>query len=175
MKSPFSPETLKVATNNARTFQYLACVTILLTSLVEKIESFDLKSWVTRGTKIWPGIPSKERIFESKWLAASSQYNWKILQLLGIACRILVPPVIQLFRSKWLHFFFQWSALVSPSVRCNILYWLFVTYIVLLYHTFYSEWIQSFSQSIFKAIEICLLHKKISTNENSQSNLLLMR
>ena len=23
--------------------------------------------------------------------------------------RILVPPVIQLFRSKWLHFFFQWT------------------------------------------------------------------
>ena len=37
------------------------------------MESFDLKSWVTGGTKIRPGIPSKWRIFESNWLSISSQ------------------------------------------------------------------------------------------------------
>ena len=31
----------------------------------------------------------------------------RILQLLGIPDQILVPPVTQLFRLKWLHFFFQ--------------------------------------------------------------------
>ena len=38
-----------------------------------------------------------------------SQIDSNILQSLGIPGRILVPPVTQLFKSKWLHFFFQWS------------------------------------------------------------------
>ena len=37
-----------------------------------------------------------------------SQFDSNInLQLLGIPDQILVPPVTQLFTSKWLHFFFQ--------------------------------------------------------------------
>ena len=73
----------------------------------KKWSHFDLKSWVHGGTKFRPRIPSNWRIFESKWLSISNQYDWNILQLLGIPGRILVPPVTQLFRSKWLHFFFQ--------------------------------------------------------------------
>ena len=46
---------------------------------------------------------------ESIWLSISSQFDSNILKLLEIPCRFLVPPVTQLFRSKWLHFFFQWS------------------------------------------------------------------
>ena len=34
---------------------------------------FDLESWVTGGTKIWPGIPNNWRIFESNWLDIESQ------------------------------------------------------------------------------------------------------
>ena len=81
----------------------------------KKWSHFDLKSWVTGGTKIRPGIPSNWRIFESNWLdiesqfwnqlSTSSQFYSNILQLLEIPGRILVPPVTQLFRSKWLHFF----------------------------------------------------------------------
>ena len=44
---------------------------------------------------------------ESVWLSMSSQFDTNILQLVGIPGRILVPPVTQLFRSKWLTFFFQ--------------------------------------------------------------------
>ena len=146
----------------------------------------DLKSWVTSGTKIRPGISSNLRIFESIWLSISSQFyfqyrvnlsfniesiwlsissqfvfqyrvNWtlniesiwlsissqfdsqyrvnltlniesiwlsissqfdsNILQLLGIPGRILVPPVTQLFRSKWFHFFFQWACIHLHYMR----------------------------------------------------------
>ena len=70
---------------------------------------FDLKSWVTCGNKIRPGISRNWRTFESSWLSITSQYDSNILQLLVIAGRILFPQVTQLFRSKWLHFFFQWT------------------------------------------------------------------
>ena len=59
----------------------------------EKWTHFDLKRWVTGGTKIWPGIPSNSRTFESNWLDIDSQFDSNILQLLGIPSRILVPPV----------------------------------------------------------------------------------
>ena len=36
-----------------------------------------------------------------------SQFDSNILQLLGIPGWILVPPVTQVFRSKWLHFSFS--------------------------------------------------------------------
>ena len=83
----------------------------------KKWSHFDLKSWVTGGTKIWTGIPSYWRIFESNWLDTESQFDFNItsqfdsniLQLLGIPGWNLVPPVTQLFRSKWLHFFFECS------------------------------------------------------------------
>ena len=40
----------------------------------KKCSHFDLKSWVTGGTKIWPGISSNWRIFESNWLASDSTF-----------------------------------------------------------------------------------------------------
>ena len=100
----------------------------------KKWSHFDLKSWVTGGTQIRPGIPRNWRIFESNWLdiesqlkklrifesnwldiesqfkiwlSISSQFDWNTFQLLGIPGRILVPQVTQLYRSKWLHFFFR--------------------------------------------------------------------
>ena len=36
---------------------------------------FDLKSWVTDGTKIRSGIPSNWWIFESNWLDIESQFE----------------------------------------------------------------------------------------------------
>ena len=39
----------------------------------KKCSHFDLKSWVTGGTKIRPGIPSNWKIFESNW---PSIYNY---------------------------------------------------------------------------------------------------
>ena len=41
----------------------------------KKWSHFDLKSWVTGGTKIWPGIPNNWRIFESNWLDIESQID----------------------------------------------------------------------------------------------------
>ena len=59
---------------------------------------------------------------ESNWLSIPSQFDSNILQLL----RILVPPVTQLFRSKWLHFFFQcillFFVLVTQYVFCVSIY-----------------------------------------------------
>ena len=166
----------------------------------KKWSHFDLKSWVTGGTKIRPGIPSNWKLFESNWLDIESQidnlnlnngsiwlsisgqfdsqyrvnltlnigsiwlsissqfdsqyrvnltlniesiwlsissqfdsqyrvnltlniesiwllisiqFDSNIFKLLGIPGRILVPLVTQLFRSKWLHFFFQSTSLFS--------------------------------------------------------------
>ena len=95
---------------------------------LKKSSHFDLKIWVTGGTKIRLGIPSVWRIFKSNWLdiwsqidsilrvkltirlSTSSQFDSNILQLIGISGRDFVPPVTQIFRSKWLHFFFLWGS-----------------------------------------------------------------
>ena len=129
----------------------------------KKWNHFDLKSWVSGGTKIRPGIPTNWRIFESTWLDIESQFdpgfrvigeylrqidsqywgkstlniesNWisilsqidsNILQLFTIPGRILVPPVTQLFRSKWLHFFFKngwWLAACSARYSSQLVMW----------------------------------------------------
>ena len=68
---------------------------------------FDLKSWVTGGSKIRSKIPNNWRIFESNWLDIESQFDSNIFKLLGILDRILDPPGTQLFRSKWLNFSFS--------------------------------------------------------------------
>ena len=39
----------------------------------KKFIHFDLKSWVTGGTKAWPGKVGKRRIFDSYWLNIESQ------------------------------------------------------------------------------------------------------
>ena len=50
-------------------------------STLKKWSHFDLKSWVTGETKIWPGIPSDWRIFESNWLDIESKFaNWGFLK-----------------------------------------------------------------------------------------------
>ena len=41
----------------------------------KKWSHFDLKSWVTGGSKIRPGIPTNWRIFESNWLDIESQLS----------------------------------------------------------------------------------------------------
>ena len=76
----------------------------MLCPLKEKLEWF-WQSWDLGGTKIRLGIPNNWRIFEPNWLDIESQFDSNIFQLLWIPGRILVPPVTQLFKSKWLHFF----------------------------------------------------------------------
>ena len=41
----------------------------------KKWSHFDLKSWVTGGTKIRPGIPSNWRMFESNWVDIENQFE----------------------------------------------------------------------------------------------------
>ena len=54
-------------------------------ALKEKWSHFDLKSWVTGGTKIRPGIPSNWRIFELNWLTIESPFElthyWESIQI----------------------------------------------------------------------------------------------
>ena len=92
-------------------------VTASRTLKKKKWNDFDIKSWVTGWTKIQPGIQSNWRIFESIWLSRSSQFYSNILQLLGIPGRILVPPVTQLFRSKWFHFFLQCIVVIRSAMN----------------------------------------------------------
>ena len=75
----------------------------------KKRSQFDLKSRVTGGSEIRPGIPSNWRIFESNCLSISSQFDSNVFQVLGIPGRTLVQLVTQLYRSKWLHYFLQWN------------------------------------------------------------------
>ena len=51
-----------------------------LPALKENIDSFDLKSWVTGGTKIWTRIPSNWRIFESNWLKILNGEFWIVVK-----------------------------------------------------------------------------------------------
>ena len=96
--------------------------------LKEKWSHFDLKSWVTSGTKRDPGFRIIWRIFESNWLSISSQFDTNILQLLGTLGQILVTPVNQLFRSKWLLFFLSVSLTTTQGsqllyfLQCRILW-----------------------------------------------------
>ena len=71
----------------------------------KKWNHFDLKSWVTGGTEIRPGIPNNLWIFESNWLDIESQFDLNIPLILGIPGWILVLLVTQLFMSKWLYCF----------------------------------------------------------------------
>ena len=119
-----------------------------LKALKEKIELFLPKKLSHAvGTKIQPGIPSNCRIFESIkltilrvkltilrvkltilrvkltiWLSISSQFDSNILQSLWIPGRISVPPVTQIFRSKWLYFFFQWDTALQPPYTNHLIY-----------------------------------------------------
>ena len=78
-------------------------------TLKENWSHFDLKCWVTGETKTRPRFPDT---ILRVWLSISSLFNSNILQLFWIPGRILVPPVTQLFRSKWLDFFFQCIACI---------------------------------------------------------------
>ena len=70
----------------------LYCTLVRSQHWKKKLSHFDLKNWVTGGTKIRPGILNNWRIFES--ITRNNGSN-------------LVPPVTHLLRSKWLEFFFQ--------------------------------------------------------------------
>ena len=54
-------------------FKYYLKWINLSKSLNEKWCHFDLKSWITGGTKIRPGIQSNWRIFESNWLGIEGE------------------------------------------------------------------------------------------------------
>ena len=83
----------------------------------KKCSHFDLKFELLAELKFDPGFQVIEEYLRqidsilgvelTIWLSILRQFNTNILQLLGILGQILVPPVTQLFRSKWLHFFFQ--------------------------------------------------------------------
>ena len=73
----------------------------------KKWSHFDLKIWVTGGTKIGTRIPSNWKIFESNWLDIESQIDW--LNFLG--------------QNDWI-FFFQWGyqrAIISIELEQNYL------------------------------------------------------
>ena len=74
----------------------------------EEMESFWPKSRVISGSKIWHGIVSNWRLFESNWIDIHIESN-------------SVLPMTQLFRSKWLDFFFQSTAYSTfQSIVCTI-------------------------------------------------------
>ena len=68
------------------------------TTLKQKLESF----W----PKIRPRIPSKLRLFDSNYSESRVEF--------------LVPPVTQLFLSKWLHSFFQ--CIIGDNEMNSIIY-----------------------------------------------------
>ena len=84
----------------------------------KKWSHFDLKSWVTGGTKIQP----RYWVSISNCLSISIQFDSNILQLLGIQGRILAPPVTQLFRSKWLHSFFQYLQVFLQAIIVRVFF-----------------------------------------------------
>ena len=63
-------------------------------TLKEKMESFDLKSWVTRGTKIRPRIPSCWRIFEWNSLDIKSHINNLTLNISSPCIWLKKSPII---------------------------------------------------------------------------------
>ena len=95
------------------------------TTLKEKMESFWPKKFeLPAALKFNPGFREIGEYFNQipsiltvnlNWLLISSQFDSNILQLLGIQGRIIVPAVTQLFRSKWLHFFFQGNTVAYSS------------------------------------------------------------
>ena len=64
----------------------------------KKFGYFDLKSWVTGGTKIWHGIPSNWRMFESNWLDIES--HW--LDIESQIDSILRVKLTRYWESNWL-------------------------------------------------------------------------
>ena len=63
-------------------------------------------SWLNIESQIDPTLRVKlTQHWESNWLNIESQIDPNILQLLNLQGRIIIPPVIQLLRSKWLNFF----------------------------------------------------------------------
>ena len=78
----------------------------------------DRKDWVRSTLKVELLAELKfEPGFRCNWRIIVSQIDSNILKLIGIPGRILVPPVTQLFRSKWLHFFFRCDILQNLSQK----------------------------------------------------------
>ena len=101
----------------------------------KKLSHFDLKSWVTGGAKIRPGIPSNWKIFESNWLDVESQFEltlniksiwvnlryWESIQIDSLY-RVNLTPVFSnysksrvefLFR-QWLNFYVKMTQFFLP-------------------------------------------------------------
>ena len=105
----------------------------------KKLSYFDLKNWVTGGTiefdtGFWV-IGEYLSQFDSQYrvnltLNIESIFDSNILQLIGIPDRILVPPVTQFFRSKWLNFFFQCTLVNMSWINKQLLLLLYETYMI---------------------------------------------
>ena len=74
-------------------------------TLREKNESFDIKNWVTGGTKIRPGKVGKWSIFESNWLNNESQ--------IGSTLRV---KLAQHWESNWLNI----ESLIDSTLRVKL-------------------------------------------------------
>ena len=73
----------------------------------KKRSHFDLKSWVTGGTKITPGIPSYRRIFESNWLDIESQFDSQFSNY--------SESRVEFYFHQWLNFLGQWLNFLGQS------------------------------------------------------------
>ena len=123
-------------------------------TLKEKWSRFDLKSRVTGGTKIQPGIPwigenlsqIESNILQllcipgwilvppvTQLFRSKTKIDSNVLQLLIFPGWILVPPVTQLFRSKWLHFCLSVSSKVL-SGGFLLLHWIFFSIFRKIFH-----------------------------------------
>ena len=83
--------------------------------------------WESNWLNIVSQIDSTLRIkltqhWESNWLNIESQIGSNILQLLTLSGWILVPPVTQLFRSKWLNFFSRCIVLAHTRFSWSIIF-----------------------------------------------------
>ena len=99
-KPPFSPAWVNFMLNNMPDICTERKYGLIFTQKVESLAElkFDPGFWVI--IEYLSQIDSILRVKLTIW-------HSNILQLLGIPVRILVPPVTQLFKSKWLHIFFQ--------------------------------------------------------------------
>ena len=65
----------------------------------KKLSHFDLNSWVTGGTKIWPGIPSNWRMFELNWLDIERQFEIRYSNI-----RVNLTQIFSNYSESWVEF-----------------------------------------------------------------------
>ena len=98
----------------------------------EKIESFDLKSWVTGGFIIRPGKVSNWRIFESIWLSMLSQFDSQCWVNLTLNVELIWLSMLSQFdfqccvnltldvESTWLSLLSQFNSQCWVSLTLNV-------------------------------------------------------